>query len=252
MEAMARQIRILQIAVLVLGAVTVLLGVNLFRPLLGKQRFRVVEAQKVNIREADGTLKAALSDSAGFNEFQRAESGKGVKFSGLMFYNQEGEEEGGLVYSGKAAPGGQDSDVTLTMDQYKQDQNVYLHHEEHKDAAGSRIEDGLSVNSRPDWKRVDEEYRVYSELEKLSGEQADAAKLKALQDGKISANRLFLGVRRGVKENVPYDDAGIFIKNKWGRAVIKLYVDNDNKPHFEVSDRFGKATLYELKLAAEK
>ena len=83
-----------------------------------KQRFRVIEAERINIREKSGVLKAALSNSAGFNEFQRAERG-GVTFSGLMFYNEEGQEEGGLVYSGKAAPGGQDADVTLTMDQYR-------------------------------------------------------------------------------------------------------------------------------------
>jgi hypothetical protein len=32
------------------------------------------------------------------------------------------------------------------------------------------------------------------------------------------------------------------------RNVIKLYVDNDNKPHFEVYDKLGKTVLYELKL----
>jgi len=51
-----------------------------------------------------------------------------------------------------------------------------------------------------------------------------------------------------MKDNVPYDDSGIFIKNKWGRTAIKLYVDGDNKPHFEVYDRLGKSISYELKL----
>lgn len=112
---LVRQIRILQAFVIVLFLSTAFLLVNSFHPLLPHQKFKVIEAERVNIRERSGTLKAALSNSAGFNEFQRAESG-GVRFSGLMFYNEEGEEEGGLVYSGKAIPGGQDADVTLTMD----------------------------------------------------------------------------------------------------------------------------------------
>jgi hypothetical protein len=242
-----RQIRLLQVCVVVLLASTALLGINLFHPLLQKQRFRVIEAERINIREKSGVLKAALSNSAGFNEFQRAERG-GVTFSGLMFYNEEGQEEGGLVYSGKGAPGGQDADVTLTMDQYRQDQNVYLHHEEHKDAQSVRIEDGLSINSRPDWTDIKEEYKIYDEMDKLSPEAKDDLRLKSLQAGKITSNRLFFGVKRGMKDNVPYDDSGIFIKNKWGRTAIKLYVDGDNKPHFEVYDPLGKSISYELKL----
>jgi hypothetical protein len=244
---MLGRIRVLQICVVVLFASTALLCINIFHPFLQKQRFRLIEAERINIREKSGVLKAALSNSAGFNEFQRAERG-GVTFSGLMFYNEEGQEEGGLVYSGKAAPSGQDADVTLTMDQYRQDQNVYLHHEEHKDAQSVRIEDGLSINARPDWTGVQEEYKIYGEMDSLSPEQRDELRLKSLQAGKISSNRLFFGVKRGVKDNAPYDDTGVFIKNKWGRTVIKLYVDNDNKPHFEVYDPLGKSITYELKL----
>ena len=175
-----RQIRLLQIGVLVLFASTLLLFINCFYPLFPKQRFRVIEAERINIREKSGILKAALSNSAGFNEFQRAERG-GVTFSGLMFYNEEGQEEGGLVYSGKAIPGGQDADVTLTMDQYRQDQNVYLHHEEHKDFKNLRVEDGLSINARPDWTGIKEEYGIYGEMDKLSEEQREELRLKSLQ-----------------------------------------------------------------------
>jgi hypothetical protein len=241
-----RQIRLLQIWVGVLLVSTTLLVINCFHPLLPKQRFKVIEAERLNIREKSGILKAALSNSAGFNEFQRTD--RGLTFSGLMFYNEEGQEEGGLVYSGKATPDGQNADVTLTMDQYRQDQNVYLHHEEHKDAQMFRIEDGLSINARPDWTGVKDEYTIYGDMGKLSQEQQDELRLKSLQAGKTSSNRLFLGVKRGIKGTTAYDDTGVFIKNKWGRTAIRLYVDNDNKPHFEVYDALGKAIVYELKI----
>lgn len=250
MEApsLVSQIRFLQIAVVLLVLSTTLLAINCFHPLLPKQTFRLLEAERINIREK-GILKAALSNSAGFSEGDRA---SGAKFSGLMFYNEEGQETGGLVYRGKAIPGGQDADVSLSMDQYNQDQNVYLHHEELKDANGLRIDDGLTVNSRPDWKNVKEEYQIYHQLQKLSGEERDALQLKSIREGKSSTRRLFFGVQRGIKNDSSYDDAGIFIKNKWGRNAIKLYVDNDNKPHFEVYDPLGKDLLYELKLPTAK
>lgn len=207
-----RQIQVLQVCVIALLISTALLIVNAVHPLLQRQKFKVLEADRINIRETNGTLRAALSNSASFNEGQRAQRG-GVTFSGLMFYNEEGQEEGGLVYSGKALPsGGQEGDVTLTMDQYRQDQNVYLHHEEHKDSEGFRIEDGLSVNARPDWTGVKEEYGIYAEMEKLSPQQRDDLRLKSLKAGKISSNRLFFGVRRGASNGSTYDDTGVFIK----------------------------------------
>src|SRR5579872_1119399 len=219
MEAkLLRQIRQLQACTLVLFVSTMLLVLNAVHPLLATQRFKTIDAERINIREKSGVLKAALSDSAGFGERAKRSD---VMFSGLMFYNEEGEEEGGLIYSGKAAPNGQDADVTLTMDQYRQDQNVYLHHEEHKDVQNFRIEDGLSINARPDWTGTGEEYRIYGEMDKLGPEQQDDLRLKSLQKGKISSNRLFFGVRRGTKNGVAYDDSGIFIKNKWGRNAIR-------------------------------
>ena len=248
-EKLAGQLRRLQALVLLLAAAVVLLVVNCFYPLLPTQRFRAVEAGRVDIREADGTLKASLSDAAGFNVGDRAKQPGGNRLSGLMFYNEEGEETGGLVYQGKAIPGGQDSDVGLTMDQYRQDQNVYLHHTEHKDAQGSSIDDGLQINERPDWTDIKAEYGTYAQIAQLPPDQADALKLKALQEGKISRRRLFFGVSRGVKNQVAYNDAGVFIKNKWGQKAIEIYVDNDNKPHFEVYDPLGKRVVYELKIS---
>jgi hypothetical protein len=245
-SVLLRQLRVLEGLVIVLLVVTAALVVNLWFPFI-PQRVKVLDAQQINIREKDGTLKAVLSNSEGFSKIGESRR-QGVPFSGLMFYNQEGDEEGGLVYSGKAIPGGQDADVTLTFDQYRQDQNIYLHHEEHKDARMRSIDDGLTIISRPDWSQVKEEYTLYAAMDKLSGEERDALRLTSLQEGKISTRRLFVGDRRGVKDNTPYDDAGIFIKNRWGRDSIKLYVDYDNKPHLEVYDQLGKSVVYELKL----
>jgi hypothetical protein len=245
------RVRLLQICVLLSIVLNMFFLFNFFLPIIPQQRFKVINAERINIREKNGILKAALSNSAGFNEGQRADQGA-VRLSGLMFYNEEGQETGGLVYLGKAIHGGQDADVSLTMDQYNQDQNVYLHHVEHKDSLGSSIEDGLTINSRPDWKGIKEEYSIYNEMNKLSPNDREELKLKSLQAGKISTRRAFYGVRRGVTNQEPYDDAGLFLKNKWGRDAIKIYVDKDNKPHFEIYDSYGKSILYEIKIPEPK
>jgi len=137
---------------------------------------------------------------------------------------------------------------SLTMDQYNQDQNVYLHHVEHKDSLGLSVEDGLTINSRPDWKGIKEEYSIYNEMNKLSPHEREALRLKSLQAGKISTRRAFYGVRRGTINGEPYDDAGLFLKNKWGNDAIKIYVDKNLKPHFEIYDSLGKAVVYNIKI----
>lgn len=244
---LTRQIRVLQGCVIFLLLITVLLCINCFHPLLSTQHFRAIDAEQVNIRERDGTLKAKLSNAAGFHEGYRA-SHDVPPFAGLMFYNDEGEETGGLVYGGHVIPGGQDSDVSLTMDQYRQDQNVYLNHTEHVDSQGRLISDGLQINSRPDWTKIKQEYGIYAQMDKLPPDQQEALKQKALADGKISTRRLFFGVRRGDKGKLPYDDAGMFIKNRLGEDAIKLYVDYNNKPHLEFYDQQGKLIACELKI----
>ena len=85
-------------------------------------------------------------------------------------------------------------------------------------------------------------------MDKLSPNEREELKLKSLQAGKISTRRAFYGVRRGVTNQEPYDDAGLFLKNKWGRDAIKIYVDKDNKSHFEIYDSYGKSILYEIKI----
>jgi hypothetical protein len=245
-ESLLRQIRILQGSVLVLSIVCAALIVNVFHSLVPVQKFNVIEVGKVNIRESDGVLKASLSNSAGFRVFGRAN--QEVTFSGLMFYNQEGEEAGGLVYDGKALPGGQHSSAALTFDQFRSDQNIYLAHDEDKSEKETVIADGLSVNARPDYTGNKEEYEIYGRLEKMPEAEREQARLEAQKAGKIMQGRVFVGVRRGVKDGAGYDNSGVFIKNKWGRNAIKIYVDADNTPHFEVFDPLGKDIVYQLKI----
>ncbi len=244
-ENVRKQVRLLQLLVGILIATVAGLGWRTWT-LEAAVHAKILNVERVNIREHDGTIKAVLANSAAFSsEGDRAKQG-GVPFSGLMFYNQEGEEGGGLIYDGKATAHGQDAEAGLTFDQYRQDQNIYLHHEEHKNGAELTIDDGLSISSRPDQSGVKAEYAAYGDLEKLPADERKEAKLRLLQAGKISASRVFVGNRRGVKSAVPYDDAGIFIKNRWGRDALKLFVDYDNKPHLEVFDSLGDKVIYDL------
>lgn len=77
------RVRVLHVIVALQSLATALLCVNLFHPLLPQQSFTVVEAERINIRDRNGTLRAALSNTAGFKEAGRAK--QDVRFAGLMF-----------------------------------------------------------------------------------------------------------------------------------------------------------------------
>ncbi|WP_203415180.1 hypothetical protein [Pseudoxanthomonas suwonensis] len=64
---------------------------------------------------------------------------------GMPFFNEEGNEAGGLIYAGKAGKEGKGSGgVHLSMDRYGGDQQLALHHYE----SSGRMETGLSIYDR--------------------------------------------------------------------------------------------------------
>jgi hypothetical protein len=119
-QILMRQIRLLRAFVIALMAVTAALVVNVFHPFLPTQHFKIINAERLNIREPDGTLKLILSNA---NRFKGHNGLKTITFAGLIFLNQEGEECGGLTYDGTKTPDGQRGEADLTLDQFHQDQN---------------------------------------------------------------------------------------------------------------------------------
>jgi len=150
---------------------------------------------------------------------------------------------------GKKLPEGQDAGSGLTFDQYRQDQTISLEHNEHVDSEGAHYDDGLNVVARPDWTVVKDEYAFYKMMEEFKGaaEEKDALLYQYANEGKVAKKRLFIGNRRGTKEGQSYDETGLFIRNKYGRDAIRMFVDDNNVPHLEFYDRFGKKVIYEWK-----
>ena len=241
-----RSIRILQIAVILLILTNGFLFLSLQRMKTRPARFGEIDAERINIVEKDGTLKLALFNSARLTRGTDQREAQD-RIAGMLFYNEDGVECGGLVYMGKKTPAGQDAGSGLTFDQYRQDQTISLEHNESVAAAGSHYDDGLNIVSRPDWKLVKDEYAFYKMMDEFKGtpEQKDALLFKKADEGKVAKKRMFVGNRRGVKEGQSYDETGLFIRNKYGRDAIRVFVDKDNIPHLEFFDRLGQKILYE-------
>jgi len=221
------------------------------------QKFEEIDVERINIVEADGTLKMAIHNSEritkGIGKVKR--SGEGT-ISGILFYNQEGYEAGGLVFDGKEVNGVRNAGVSLTMDGYRQDQTIALQHYEEKDSLTSYYRDGLRINSRPDRDDVREEYGFYKlkypdkfgdeNAPKLSKEKLDSIEMSLARQNKVSTQRIYLGSKRGDLGEGWFDESGLYIKNKYGKDMIRIYVDEQNIPKFEVLDSLGQTVTYNL------
>lgn len=119
---------------------------NLFRTInVGLRRFRVIgffysskpvetldqiNVHRINIVEPDGTLRMVISNHAQLPGI--IARGKEQMFTrpqaGILFYNDEGSENGGLIFGGHRNSKGEvvDSGGSLSFDKYEANQIVQL------------------------------------------------------------------------------------------------------------------------------
>lgn len=219
--------------------------------------FEEINTQRINIIEADGTLKLALFSSGKIEMGKdgNKRSGAGT-ISGMFFYNEEGYESGGLVFDGKKITNGQDAGIGLMFDGYRQDQTIALQHNEFKDSLTSLYEDGLRIMSRPDRADVKEEYDFYKlrypevfgdeDTPRVLKEPLDSMELVLAGKNKIAKQRIYLGSKRGDLGKGWFDESGLYIKNKYGKTMIKIYVDDQNRAKIQILDTMGRKVVHEL------
>lgn len=111
---------------------TVLAAFTLAGPAAAKiQSFDEIDVRRINVREPDGTLRLVISNRArlpGVIVRGKEQPPIDRPQAGMLFYNDEGSENGGLVFSGHAGPNGEvrDSGGSLTFDRYAGNQVVQL------------------------------------------------------------------------------------------------------------------------------
>lgn len=93
-------------------------------------RFDEIQVQRVDVVEPDGTLRMVISDHARLPGI--IVRGKEQAFdrpqAGMLFYNDEGSENGGLIFGGRRNARGEvsDSGGSLSFDRYDANQIVQL------------------------------------------------------------------------------------------------------------------------------
>src|SRR5262249_6568480 len=89
-----------------------------------------MEVHGVKVWEPDGTLRMVISDKAHFPGLiiRGKEYPHPRPEAGMLFFNNEGTENGGLIFGGHKEKDGKiiDSGGSLTFDQYEEDQIVQI------------------------------------------------------------------------------------------------------------------------------
>lgn len=196
-----------------------------------KKHFEEIDVERINIVEDNGDLKMVISNHE--RQHPGMMSGKIIKERerppGIIFFNEEQDEVGGLIYSGNSEDG---AGMVLSIDQYKADQVVQLRYIEKK---GKR-KYGLQLWDRDPDIGLPQLLNSVDSLRALGLKKSKIIeKLREMNDGKpISAERLFLG--KNIKEQV-----GLFVQDEFGNDRIRIYVDENNTPRMEFLDEKGNA-----------
>src|ERR1700742_4095729 len=115
-QNLARQVRILQVYAVVLTIALVLLTILFFHQKDEPVHFKEIDAQRINIVDSNGSLRMVISNPQ--LQHPGAIGGKTLsprdRPAGMIFFNDEGDECGGLVYGGNK----KEASFTYSIDQY--------------------------------------------------------------------------------------------------------------------------------------
>jgi hypothetical protein len=193
-----------------------------------KASFDQIDVKRINVVEPDGTIRLVISDKSQFPGLivKGKEYAHDRQTAGMLFFNDEGTENGGLIFGGsKDKTGKVQSWGHLSFDQYMGDQVAVLAAEEEdgKRQAGIRF--------------VDEPDIPMSEITAalmLPPAQREA-RLGQLFSKDKPEQRAYLG-RRSDRS------AALQLKDPQGRDRVVMAVSADGNPSLEFLDEQGKVT----------
>jgi hypothetical protein len=207
----------------------------------GVSSFKEISAERINIVERNGQLRMVISNKERSPE--DLQYGKpftppipGGNRPGLIFYNDEGTENGGLIFrGGKDSTGKYQATGHLSFDQYNQNQVLYLTYadENGEQNTGLHVDDWQTSPSFWDFRAS------YKKAQQLPDGPEKEALLKKLMEPKAGvkafAQRVFVGK----------DDsktAMVMLADRMGKPRLQLLVDSMGRARLNFLDEQGHVT----------
>lgn len=202
---------------------------------LKTDRTKTLELEKLNIVDKNGTVRLSLFNNE--NIPPAIMDGKDIlpghrqndPIAGLLFYNKEGDECGGLIYGNEVDENGKmTAGASLTFDQYKQDQVVQMKY--------SEDEYGFYLYDRPS--------TPLSQILEKHEEVENSNLSTEMKEQEI--NELWKGnVTRGYMGKDPNREVAVKLMDSKGNDRIRMVIDEFDVPRMEFLDGDGKV-IYKL------
>ena len=196
------------------------------------RRFEEIDVERINIVEPDGGRTMVIANSKRLPEAERRTSNPSGT-AGILFFNGEGVELGGLTFNGAIHDGERYANGHLSFDQFQQDQVLVLSYGESPDQGRAA---GLRVLDRTDEFSLDE--RVEKQEAARQGDEEAQRWLKENAGyGKSWSNRI-------VMASVDHQ-AVVSVNDTKARPRIRMTVDSSDVARLEFLDTEGKV-VYRL------
>lgn len=237
---MKKDLRLLKYYAVIMTSIFIIAGVFAFSN-ANVPHFKEVSAERINIVEKDGKLRMVISNKSRSPEVLAY--GKGLKPAipgggrpGLIFFNDEGTENGGLVFSGgKDSAGVYNASGHFSFDQYNQNQVIYMQYTDNNGSqnTGLHIDDWQTSPDFKDWRA---EYKKAQQLPDGIVKEALLRKLMEPKEGQRAyAQRVFVG--KDTEKT-----AMVMLADRMGKPRLQLMVDSNGIARLNFLDQKGNIT----------
>jgi hypothetical protein len=192
-----------------------------------------ITVERINVVDADGTLRMVVSNKDRMHPgvMDGVVIDRPRPVAGMIFFNDQGDEVGGLTFTGQEHNGERRADAGLMFDQLKQDQTIGLTYTEEN---GQRSA-GFHVWDRADTRLTE----LIAKMNAANRISDPAERQKAVAAARAAAPR---GPRRVFVGKQPDRSASVSLADAEGRQRLTLKVDAAGTATIEIRDANGTVT----------
>jgi|SRR5215510_824143 len=236
-----RDVRFLKRYAVATTGLMLMMGVGAFVRPPRHEKFTEIDVERINVMEPDGKYRLVISNrprSIGPIYKGKPFGYEGGGRPGLIFFNDEGTENGGLTFTGARDKDGRyQSLLHMSFDQFNQDQVLNL---DYGDNNGRRTT-GFSINDRAD---IDIYEWVMQRDSLVAKYKKDTASINRDMNAWLAtrakgvpllAQRMFIG-------KDPAKNAILNLSDVKGRPRLRLVVDSLGAARIEFLSADGKVT----------
>lgn len=235
-QHLERDVRFLKRYSIGMTAVVLILAVGASVRPPHREKFTEIDVERINVVEPDGKYRLVISNRArsiGPIYKMQPFAYKGGTRPGLIWFNDEGTENGGMTFTGARTPDGKYRASThMSFDQFDEDQILNLDYTDDQRGrlTGFTIQDRADVNIFDLAKQQDSIMAIKDTVAR----NAAIARLLAPRNGvPLNATRAFFGKDRA-------KNAAVVLSDPNGKPRLRMMVDSLGAARIEFLDETGK------------